>query len=419
MWVRVQRDGVEQTLSMEDFEARVSQGTLGPGVPVQMPGSSQWIPAGDLPAWRAIADAPAARLRRAWQAAGPPWGTLLVAAAILRAQIGAPLVVDIDRLVRSDAAILEHREVWRLLSYAFVHAGPAHLVGNLVALVYVGAVLEAAVGPAAILAIFAASVIGGGYLSVLGAESESVGASAGDFGFIAAAIVFGWRHGDVVPERLRAAFGGTLSLFLLLGLVSGAADPRVDNLAHLGGAVVGVALGAQLQIGTNRRVVATAGALIVGVVALALALPLPTSVADAPGLNARVPTGWTQSWTPTGERGWGSPLGDAWVVARRERYADPTEARAVADAIVARHRAHDPHARVTRTDADTTAELTIDWETADGLRQTRAWIAVEGRDVTIRSRDTPAARWWDRRPARLDALLAEVRSAPDAARRPR
>ncbi len=69
-------------------------------------------------------------------------------------------------------------EPWRLLSSAFLHGGPLHLLLNMWALWVFGTALERLFGPARFLTLYGASALGGGLLSaVIRAEGLAVGAS--------------------------------------------------------------------------------------------------------------------------------------------------------------------------------------------------------------------------------------------------
>ena len=90
------------------------------------------------------------------------------------------------------------------------------------------------------------------------------------FGLIAASVVFGFAHPDLLPERGRRLFGAAMLPYLALMLWSGFLNEGTDNYSHLGGLMVGGPLlllldpvPLQRRPGRNRRVQLTGIALIV------------------------------------------------------------------------------------------------------------------------------------------------------------
>lgn len=123
------------------------------------------------------------------------------------------------------------------LTHAWLHAGAAHLAGNLGALVWLGPGLARRLGPWRFLALWLAGTLGGGAAFGLLATSPApmVGASGALFGLAAAAAVRAarnWRHG-------LALMAGLAALNLLAWVAAG------GNLAwetHLGGMAAGAAV---------------------------------------------------------------------------------------------------------------------------------------------------------------------------------
>ena len=100
--------------------------------------------------------------------------------------------------------ILEQGESWRLLTYGVLHLSFTHLLFNMFFLAYTGYHLERAIGRFNLGLILSLSVFLEGCLSLWFApESRSIGASAGDFGLMSAAIVMGWKYGDMIPNQSR------------------------------------------------------------------------------------------------------------------------------------------------------------------------------------------------------------------------
>jgi membrane associated rhomboid family serine protease len=140
-------------------------------------------------------------------------------------------------------------EYYRLVTAAFLHAGPLHLLLNMFALASLGPQLESALGRLRFGALYGLSALGGSVLAFcLTAQSSeqvtwllssprtlSVGASGAIFG------LFGAYY--VVVRRLGGPTGSILAL-LAVNLVITFAVPFIDWRAHLGGLVTGTLLAA-------------------------------------------------------------------------------------------------------------------------------------------------------------------------------
>ncbi len=309
-------------MSLAEFEEEVCAGTIGPETPVDA--GAEVLPARELAAWRAAWDSPAARVRRALANPAVPWATALVVGIPWRIHawvIGRGREAWETALVKLPAAITERGEAWRVVSYALLHGDVGHALSNLLFLALCGVVLETIVGPWALLGLFTVSVAAGGLLSTLGSDTPALGASAADFGFLAATAIAGWRYGDLAPRRLRPLLGGIMAVYLIQALWNGLHDTHVDNLAHLGGALAGGALMAALRPAAlpewrrrNRVAVATALAVCAVTTWAVVRWPTPRVAVDEDGLVAERPARWGVGYAPSGARAWASPLGDAWMV---------------------------------------------------------------------------------------------------------
>jgi membrane associated rhomboid family serine protease len=139
-------------------------------------------------------------------------------------------------------------EWWRLLSSVFVHIGVVHLLLNMWCLWSLGRLAERMFGNWTFLALYLLSGLGGSLASVLWNPSiVSAGASGAVFG-VAGALVAFWHFGKVALPRsiIKRDLVGILT-FVGYNLAFGFAKEGVDNAAHLGGLLVGLALGALLH----------------------------------------------------------------------------------------------------------------------------------------------------------------------------
>lgn len=145
--------------------------------------------------------------------------------------------------------IVAYRQYGRMLWSMFLHADIQHLFSNMIILLFMGSMIEKEIGHAPYAIIYLASGLGGSLLSLAGkiATSDltaSIGASGAIFGLdglLLAMVLFSRRRVEnITPTRVV--------LMIFLSLYSGFTGGNVDNLAHIGGLVVGFVLGMALII---------------------------------------------------------------------------------------------------------------------------------------------------------------------------
>jgi len=203
--------------------------------------------------------APQQRERQQPQTAPTTLVLLSVLGAMFLAEVsvGGKLGGDSLALFRlgalSPAAVLDG-DWWRLGSYAFLHAGPVHLLVNAYALWILMRPLEGMFGAASALGIFSATAIAGGAASIASTLlfrhspwQLAVGASGGIFGLFGAHVALYWRlRPRLTPEARRGA-GRTLAFNLLINLAlalgAAAVGFPLDNAAHAGGFLAGILFG--------------------------------------------------------------------------------------------------------------------------------------------------------------------------------
>lgn len=136
-------------------------------------------------------------------------------------------------------------EWWRLLTSAFLHYGLLHLLLNMWALFSVGGLLERLLGRALYLLLYLASALGGGLLSIAwhGDKLWSAGASGAVFGVCGGLLGYILRHKEALPRSVWKPLQNSALTFAAYNLFYGAVHPGIDNAAHIGGLVTGIALG--------------------------------------------------------------------------------------------------------------------------------------------------------------------------------
>lgn len=136
-------------------------------------------------------------------------------------------------------------EWWRLLTSMFMHYGAIHLVLNMWALLQVGRMVEKLQGRALFAFTYLASGVGGGLLSIYwhGDKMWSVGASGAIFGVYGTLLGHFLKEKHAIPRAVFQPIMKSTLLFAGYNLVYGMVNPIIDNSAHIGGFLTGIALG--------------------------------------------------------------------------------------------------------------------------------------------------------------------------------
>ena len=127
---------------------------------------------------------------------------------------------------------------WTLVTYMFLHAGPMHLIFNMLGLYFFGPRVEERLGSRSFMFLYFISGISGALLSLIMQQtSPIVGASGGIFGIM---LAFAWFWPDTpiyiwgvlpIPARMLVIITTVLTLWSGLGGAGG----NIAHFAHLGG----------------------------------------------------------------------------------------------------------------------------------------------------------------------------------------
>jgi membrane associated rhomboid family serine protease len=155
----------------------------------------------------------------------------------------------------------------RLLTSAFLHYGPIHLLFNMWALYIVGQQLEQWLGRLRFAALYVLSALGGSVLALLFApvNSNTAGASGAVFGLFAAVFV--------VARRLKFDARG-IAVLIGVNLLITFTFPNISWQGHLGGLVTGAALALAYAYAprANRLMVQAGATAVVAAVFIALVM---------------------------------------------------------------------------------------------------------------------------------------------------
>jgi membrane associated rhomboid family serine protease len=201
-------------------------------------------------------------------------GVVMAWAGVPVLMAGAKDVVDFGAV---DPVRVWSGDIWRLLTACFVHVGAWHLGLNMWVLWQVGRILERLIGTGRFVLVYLVSGLFGFALSLALQPGLTAGASGAVFGAVGGllAVAAVARH-----QALGRFLVGALVPFVLATFAMGFLLPMVNNVAHLGGLVMGFCLAYGLVAGdervgargddgvithvadTRRRVLGTAGLVI-------------------------------------------------------------------------------------------------------------------------------------------------------------
>jgi len=153
----------------------------------------------------------------------------------------------------SVATAIWHLEIWRFITFQFLHASVGHIFFNMLGLYFFGPIVESYLGSRRYLAFYLACGLAGAVSYMIlwgcgvlsdGAATPLVGASAGIFGVLVAAakVAPGMKVYVMLtfPIPIRVLVGAYLAMAAYEVITSG--SNAGGQAAHLGGAVLGLAL---------------------------------------------------------------------------------------------------------------------------------------------------------------------------------
>ena len=184
--------------------------------------------------------------------------------------------------------VLQYGQWWRLITAMFVHVGIIHIATNMWCLWNLGLLAEPLMGGMGIFAAYILTGLAGNLLSVAvnpgvpGGPPSIVGAGASGAVFGLAGVLIVLLKSPQLPlpkvelKRLRWSVIQFAILNFAIGLYTafGPSPVRIDNMAHLGGFLSGLALGVPLvpRIGASKETFIRRRLLAVGGMAFVLML---------------------------------------------------------------------------------------------------------------------------------------------------
>ena len=144
---------------------------------------------------------------------------------------------------KNNPLINQQHQYWRLVSAIFIHIGFLHFLLNNYALWIIGQEIERLYGSARFVTLYLLTGVAGTLASyAFNPDAESAGASGAIFGLFGVMATFAFRYRKELPERLGADIRRRILPVIAINLIFGFSVRIVDNAAHVGGLLAGVAL---------------------------------------------------------------------------------------------------------------------------------------------------------------------------------
>ena len=170
---------------------------------------------------------------------------------------GAPSADVLISLGAKDTVRLVQGEWWRFFTPVFIHVGMMHFAFNSLGLCVIGPRIEEIFGKRLFLLVYIGAGIAGNLCSAVFTLGISAGASGALFGLLGAGWYLDRRFRRRLQELSRGMLRGrsNFTILVVINVLFGFIMPGIDNAAHIGGLLFGVAATmAILRLRPNRIV---------------------------------------------------------------------------------------------------------------------------------------------------------------------
>jgi rhomboid protease GluP len=142
------------------------------------------------------------------------------------------------------ASEVQQGQWWRLVTATFLHSGILHLAMNMAGLFAAGQIVERIYGHRLFVLIYMGAGLLGSAASLHFSAQKvvSVGASGAVFGVAGALLIAVSHHRKQLPRVFGKQMMSGIGFFILYSLAQGLLTPGIDNAAHAGGVLAGMAL---------------------------------------------------------------------------------------------------------------------------------------------------------------------------------
>lgn len=187
-----------------------------------------------------------------------PWGSVtngivavnVIVFLLMAALLGAGWLAGGDLMVyvrwgANNGGATTDGQWWRLATSMFMHYGVIHLACNLWALFQVGHLVEKLVGRPGYALVYFGSGVTGSLASIIwhGDQAWNVGASGAVFGLYGALLGYMLREKHPLPRLVFQPLFMSTIVFAAYNLFNGLSHRGIDNAAHVGGILGGLAIG--------------------------------------------------------------------------------------------------------------------------------------------------------------------------------
>ncbi|HYH15124.1 MAG TPA: rhomboid family intramembrane serine protease, partial [Flavisolibacter sp.] len=148
-------------------------------------------------------------------------------------------------------------EWWRLFTSMFIHIGVIHLLFNMYALFLIGAYIEPMLGVKTFTTAYICTGIAATFTSIWWHDSNMVGAGASGAIFGMYGVFLALLSTNLIPKKARKEMLTSIGVMVGYNLIYGLKD-GVDNAAHIGGLLSGLAAGYLIFLGIRKPTLKTA-----------------------------------------------------------------------------------------------------------------------------------------------------------------
>jgi len=152
-------------------------------------------------------------------------------------------------------------EVWRLVTFLFLHGNVTHLLFNVLGLFFFGRMAAGIFGtPKFLFIFFAGGILSGVYASWMRFSEPVIGASGAIFAIFGAFGAATYRLKDRIPELVWKRQMGILLVLALAQVVLDHSSfiKGISGAAHLGGLIAGIAIGLVMPLNIPKEIGANA-----------------------------------------------------------------------------------------------------------------------------------------------------------------
>lgn len=167
--------------------------------------------------------------------------TLLFGIKLTQFELLAPKFETLDLFGMNNPPKIYKGQIYRLISFGFLHANLVHLTTNLISLIIIGSIMEGLIGNIKTGLLYLLSNICGGMFSCVMDINPGVGASVAVFGILGGYlgfIIINWHY---IKNNNKSFFINLIFIIfiVLMNAAYGLSNPTIDNNGHFGGLIYG------------------------------------------------------------------------------------------------------------------------------------------------------------------------------------